>query len=233
MTQVGSGLYGSIKTAVIRIARLSAACAPVSGASEGAASKAIISMQAQAEYETGTEYTQKNGQGDLLISVKDEDKLKRLNLSLEMATRDFELISLMTGATLVTSGGTNYGIQRRGVGATAPQPVSMEIWTKVGQSAGTCAATASGQYFRHIYPKVTWTLGDTDLGDAVATVRMTGVAEGNPNWTSNGPFNDWYYGAIDGTTPEIWALDPVYSDPVTSIVPSSGTAGGFITVPAQ
>lgn len=236
MTQVNP-LYGSIQVAVIRVAQLSSACAPISGSSKGAASKAIISIQAQAEYETGQEYVQKNGTGDLMVSVKANDKLKRLNLTAEIATRDFELIQIMTGATLITSGGTTFGIARAGIGDVAPNPVSVEAWTKVAQSAGSCAGETTGQWYRTVYPKSVWTLGDTDLGDSVATVKMTGVAEGNPNWTGNGPFNDWPFGAIPSASPELWTIDPTYTDPAAAIgsggVLASGALGGYVAVPAQ
>lgn len=235
-TQAGDGLYGSIKAAVIRVGKLSGACVPLSGANMGAASKAVITMQATADYETGDEFNQKNGNGDLLISVKDNDKLKRLNLQLELATRDYELISVMTGATLLASGGVTYGIARLGTASSTPSPVSMEIWTKVAQASGSCAATGSGQWFRHVYPKVVWTLGDSEFGNSVATVKMTGVAEGNPNW-GNGPFNDYPdYTAVPSDTPEFEFLDPTYDTPAAvtgsgGVLPALG--GGFLTVPAQ
>ena len=236
MAQAGNGLYGSIKAAVIRVARLDASCSPISGATNGAASKAVIMLQAQAEYETGEEFTQKNGLGDLMISVKDNDKLKRMNLTMELATRDFELLEIMTGATLLASGGTTMGISRRGTSLTTPDPVSVEIWTKVATSSGSCVATGSGQWFRNVYPKVVWTLGDTDFGNSIATVKMTGVAEGNPNWGANGPFNDWAYTAIPSDTPEAWVLDSAYSSPADvaangGVLPAA--LGGYLAVPAQ
>jgi hypothetical protein len=236
MAQAGNGLYGSIKAAVIRVARLDASCSPISGSINGAASKAVIMLQAQAEYETGEEFTQKNGLGDLMISVKDNDKLKRMNLTMELATRDFELLEIMTGATLLTSGGTTFGVSRRGTSVETPNPVSVEIWTKVATSSGSCVATGSGQWFRNVYPKVVWTLGDTDFGNSIATVKMTGVAEGNPNWGANGPFNDWNYTAIPNDTPEAWVLDSYYSSPATvsgsgGVLPAA--LGGYLLVPGQ
>lgn len=235
-TQAGDGLYGSIKAAVIRAGRLSSACVPLSGATNGAASKAVITLQATADYETGDEFNQKNGNGDLMIAVKDNDKLKRLNLQMELATRDFELINILTGATLLASGGVTYGFARLGTAAATPSPVSLEIWTKVAVSSGSCVTTGSGQWFRHVYPKVVWTLGDSDFGNSVATVKLTGVAEGNPNW-GNGPWNDYpAFTSVPSDTPEFEFLDPVYTDPTLAsgsggVLPSAG--GGFLSVPAQ
>jgi hypothetical protein len=171
-----------------------------------------------------------------MISVKDNDKLKRMNLTMELATRDFELLEIMTGATLLVSGGTTFGVSRRGTSVETPNPVSVEIWTKVATSSGSCVATGSGQWFRNVYPKVVWTLGDTDFGNSIATVKMTGVAEGNPNWGANGPYNDWYYTAIPNDTPEAWVLDSYYSSPATvsgsgGVLPAA--LGGYLTVPAQ
>jgi hypothetical protein len=234
--QVGNGLYGSIKAAVVRVAKLSASCAPISGANNGAVSKAVVQLQAQAQYETGTEYTQKNGLGDILFSVKDSDKLKNLTLNLEIATRDFELIALMTGATPIVSGSYTAGLARRGTSQSAPNPVSLEVWTKVASGTGTCV-TGSGQWFRTVYPKVEWTLGDTDYGASIATYRMTGVAEGNPNWGASGPFSDFptgYTGISNfNDSPEFQFIDTQYTDPALAkgsggVMNSAG--GGYIDV---
>jgi hypothetical protein len=238
MAQAGNGLYGSIKVAVVRVARLNAACTPISGATNGAASKAIVRLQASAELETGQEYQQKNGSGDILISVKDEDRLKRMNLQLELATRDFELIELLTGATAITSGASGgvVGISRRGIGLAAPSPVSVEIWTKVATSAGSCASVGTAQWFRNVYPKVVFSMGDSEFGDSVAMTMLTGVAEANPNW-GNGPFNDWpAYTALPATSAEVLVLDSTYTDPAETVanggvLPASG--GGYLTVPVQ
>lgn len=236
MAQVGNGLYGSIKAAVVRVAKLSASCVPISGANNGAVSRAIVQLQAQAQYETGTEYTQKNGLGDILFSVKDSDKLKNLNLNLEIATRDFELIALMTGATPIVSGSLTSGLARRGTGQTSPGAVSVEVWTKVASGTGTCV-TGDSQWFRTVYPKVEWTLGDTDYGASIATYRLTGVAEGNPNWGSTGPFSDFptgYTGISNfSDSPEFQFIDTAYSDP-TKVKGSGGVmnsaGGGYISV---
>jgi hypothetical protein len=238
MAQAGNGLYGSIKVAVVRAARLDASCTPVSGATNGAASKAIVRLQAAAENEAGQEYQQKNGSGDILISVKDEDRLKRMNLQLELATRDFELIELLTGATAISSGasGGTIGISRRGVGSAAPSPVSLEIWTKVATSAGSCATAGSAQWFRNVYPKVVFSMGDSEFGDSVAMVMLTGIAEANPNW-GDGPFNDWpAYTTIPSNAPEAIVLDDTYADPAQTtanggVLPAAG--GGYLAVPSQ
>ena len=65
---------------------------------------------------------------------------------------------------------------------------------------------------------------------------MTGVAEGNPNWGANGPYNDWYYTAIPNDTPEAWVLDSAYSSPA-EVAASGGVLpaalGGYLLVPGQ
>jgi len=197
---------GSAKVCALRVARLDDNCLSVPGATGGAVSTAIVRLQSTAEYESGQEFLQKNGCGDICLSLRDLDKLKRMNLSMELCTRDLELIEILTGATLYTVGGSISGLARRGVGADDPAAVSLELWTRAIDTSGSCQ-TAAQRWWRWVYPRATFTLGDTTLENGIAMVQLTGFAEPNPYW-GNGPWNDWPATAFpDATSPEHFVLD--------------------------
>lgn len=226
MTQIG--VWGSAKACALRVARLGTDCAPVVGATNGVATSAIIRLAATANVEAGEVYQLKNGCGSIAVRSRESDKLTDMGLTLDLATRDFELIELLTGATLLLNAATpvkNIGIARRGVGATNPSFVSLEVWTQSIDDGGVCAVGGVNPgWFRVIYPRATFTLGDTTVENGVATVSLTGFGTQNPQW-GNGPWNDYpATGTLPTTVAEAIILDAA-GPPVLQ--------NGYIAVPAQ
>lgn len=206
--------------------RLNSACGIVKGANNAVASTAIVRLQSTPEYETGDEFIQKNGCGDICLYVKNADKLKRMNLTLELCTRDMQMLELLTGGQLILSGTEVIGFSRRGVGAADPNPVSIELWTRAipTGTSGACPETGAAQasWWRWVYPRATFTLGDVTHENGIGLVSLTGFADPNPFWT-NGPFNDWPGNAFpDPDSPEHFVLDTV-GPPTTQC--------GYISVP--
>ena len=104
---------GSARVCALRVVRLDSNCSIVKGANNAVVSTAIVRLQATPEYDTGDEFIQKNGCGDICLYIKNLDKLKRMNLTLDLCTRDMELIELLTGASLYTDAGDVIGVARR------------------------------------------------------------------------------------------------------------------------
>lgn len=149
-----------------------------------------------------------------------------MNLTLDLCTRDMELIELLTGAGLYTDGSDIVGVHRRGIGASDPDPVSLELWTKAipsGQSGACPQPGAGAAWWRWVYPRATFTLGDVTHENGIGLVTLSGFADPNPYWT-NGPFNDWPADELlDPESPEHFILDSV-GPPATQC--------GYITVPS-
>jgi hypothetical protein len=197
---------GSAKVCALRVARLADDCTAIPGSTNGAVSTAIVRLQSSPEYDTGQEFLQKNGCGDICLSLRDLDKLKRMTLQMELCTRDLELIEILTGATLYTVDGEVAGLARRGVGADDPAGVSLELWTRAIDTQGSCGVGGQ-RWWRWVYPRATFTLGDTTLENGIATVNLSGFAEPNAVW-GNGPWNDWPASAFpDPDSPEHFVLD--------------------------
>jgi hypothetical protein len=149
-------------------------------------------MASTPEYEAGQEYTQKDGCGALCVNFRDGDVLKRMTLELELCTRDIELISLLTGATIHYDDSETpapIGFSRRPGSAGSPPKVAVEVWTRNVSSAGLCTVTTTAPYTRVIWPAAEFTLGEQAFANEVATVRLTGFGEGNPLFT-DGCWND-------------------------------------------
>jgi hypothetical protein len=221
---------GTAKACGLRVSRLSSTCGCIAGTNNTVMTSALIRMDASPEYETGDDYTLKNGCGDICLSLKDCDQLKRMNLELELCTRDMELLELLTGASIYSyddgSGAQAYGYSRRGVGAACPDPVSVEIWSKVIDNTGACSTLTdpTPQYWRTVWPRATFTLGDVSFANEIATINLSGFAEPNPAF-GNGCHNDVLTGVtLDPTSPEHYFLDPLG-------LPA--TACGYIDTPVQ
>lgn len=216
---------GSARVCALRVTRLDSTCQIVKGANNAVASTAIVRLVSSPQYETGDEFIQKNGCGDICLYVKNADKLKRMNLTMELCTRDMQMLEMLTGASLYTDAGSVIGLSRRGVGETDPDPVSLELWTKAipTGTSGACAAVGAAQWWRWVYPRATFTLGDVTHENGIGLVSLTGFADPNPYWV-NGPFNDWPADEIlDQESPEHFVLDSV-GPPTTQC--------GYITVPS-
>lgn len=217
---------GSARVCALRVTRLDSTCQIVKGANNAVSSTAIVRLVSSPEYETGDEFIQKNGCGDICLYVKNADKLKRMNLTMELCTRDMEMLEMLTGASLYTGAAGVIGLSRRGVGADDPDPVSLELWTKAIPSgtSGACAAVGAGaSWWRWVYPRATFTLGDVTHENGIGLVSLSGFADPNPYWV-NGPFNDWPANQIlDQESPEHFVLDTV-GPPTTQC--------GYITVPS-
>jgi hypothetical protein len=217
---------GSARVCALRVTRLDEYCQFVTGAGNAVVSSAIVRLQSSPEYETGDEFIQKNGCGEVQLVVKTLDKLKRMNLQMELCTRDMELMELLTGGTLYTEGADVTGFARRGVGASDPNPVSLELWTKAiptGTGGGCPDPNAGAAWWRWVYPKATFTLGDVTHENGIGLIQMTGYAEPNVYW-GNGPFNDWPADELlQEDSPEHFVLDSV--GPPTS-------ACGLVSVPS-
>ncbi len=228
MAQV-TGAHGQYAVGAVRTSRVDSACQFVEGAGNSVAQKCVISFTASPEREDGSEYTCKDGLGEICWTVKNGDKEKRMNLDAEFCIRDLEMIELMTTATLaLDAGGDAIGIERQGINAAANTGASFEAFAKVGYGQGTCPPVVVGetvpQWWRFTYGRTTWFLGDTTLEDGVQNISMTGYAEANPSF-GNGPFDDYPATAGMGAdTIESVLLDAA-GPPVTQV--------GYIDTPVQ
>lgn len=219
--------WGSARACVLRVIRLDANCNFVRGSTAGVVTAGLVKLMAAPEWQTGQEYLQLNGCGDVCIQFKDCDRLKRMTLDIELCLRDLELLELLTGGQLFTDGNPitphTIGMSRRGIGLTCQSPVSIEVWTKAVNAAGDCVpGTGSGVYWHWVYPKAFVNIDSVTHENNVGQVVLKGFGENNPNWYK-GAFNDWPAAqGLDPTAAEAFVLD--------AFIPTTGC--GYVTVPA-
>lgn len=133
----------AIKASVIRLVKLDACGAPVTGAESAVVvSDGFVSVSPSPQYEDGTEFLLKKANGGLCINEKDPRELKRVELEIIWCAIDPDAQVIITGERLLTNGtpATGTGV------AFGEGPIttrfSLELWQPV---AGSAACSPSGQ----------------------------------------------------------------------------------------
>lgn len=172
----------------LRVARLEANGVPDPGAGNLYVTDALTSLAVDPQIEEGDEHIVKNACGALCLNIKDCDRLKRLNLTLGLCYPDPELMELLAGGTVLTSGAAK-GYAYPEIGTTAcPNGVSVEVWAKRFDSGG--APESAFPYEWYVIPRAYFQHGRRTFENGPITVELTGFAIENENWF-NGPLNNW------------------------------------------
>lgn len=151
--------------------------------------EALISISSAPDVLAGTVIQQKNGSGNICMHRRSDDQTLAYNLSMSLCQLDAELIEMLTGATLVTSGGVTVGLQRPKIGSVKPA-VCVEAWAEA-RDTHEQVVTANGLLWVHwIWPHVKWTAGQHTMEEGALVVPLTGYAEENDSM-GTGPAADW------------------------------------------
>lgn len=149
----------------MRVTRLDANGATPAGASNMIVTDGLIKLDSKVVLSSGEDFEVKNACGAISYSYKDDDKFKRLDLSLTYIRPDMELSEMMAAGTLIVSGGNSIGYSAPAVGAGTGPGVCIEVWSKAIIGGGL----APGRTFT----------------DAVTTSASTTLTSGTANFTSN------------------------------------------------
>lgn len=149
-----------------------------------------ISLDFSFNIEDGEERTLKNACGDICAFYSTLDNLKNIEIDLELCKLDPELLNLLTGHTMINSGGTNIGMDI--TGGTIPNGdagVCLELWSKAWNGSELTADPYS--YIRWVFPRVRLQFNqDFSLGEGFATLSLSGDTQTNSN-IGTGPWEDW------------------------------------------
>jgi len=225
--------FGSLQVCALRVAKLNAAGSPVTGASNGYVSDALVMAKVTTEIEEGDEFTLKNGCGSICQTFKDCDRVKRVTVEMELCQLDSELLSLITNGSNITkiSSGDSIGYELPEANDVCSNGVSLELWTKAwdGSAQATPVSVGAGgltpAYWHWVMPSVKFQIGDLTLENEILKVPVKGFGNANPRITANGPFDDWPSDIVarGGITSSAgWFLD--------SVIPTATC--GFINVPS-
>jgi hypothetical protein len=182
---------GSLFALGMRLTRLGADGSPLIGPENSYVTDSLVQLEIGLEYEDGNEITQRNGSGDLCLTYKAPDSLKRGTISsLQVCTPDPVILGFLTGGTIILDDDDNpIGYAAPKVGSDPlPNGVSIEFWTR-----GIIDGSSQG-YFWWAVPKAKVRPSDgwTISGEDPLLPELEGTSEQNPNW-GDGPDNNWIW----------------------------------------
>lgn len=201
----------SIKGNVVRLTRLDACGAPVVGSCSSLVSECFVSVTISGEYEAGTEFVQKNAWGDLCISDKDPDILKRVNVAMQFSELNPDALDFVTDSTSVVDTGTTVGSTWGSAANDAA--FAVEVWTKA-TGAACSTSTPSWGYFLIPFIRNGKLDGDLTIQNDVLSVSLMGEAFPAPD---------------DGTGKSTWDEGPYPTNPFLVTFPELEIFGYVVT----
>lgn len=204
---------GSVQACATRFARLNSNGSRAIGPNNTYVTDALITFQFDPELSTGDDFEQENACGSPCITYKDCDRLKRLNLTMDVCTTDPELTEIIIGdggVLLRDLGGNSRGFGMAHVGEpTCPYGVSVEIWSKHIVDGDQ---DPNFPWIRWVLPRTKWQIGARAIGNDVMTHPFTGQASESTLWGS-GPGGSWPY--VSDRLAQ-WAFDTEANLPATA-----------------
>lgn len=228
---MSANCVGSLQVCRLRVAQLTAGGLPDAGSDTGYVSDAIIQANITVELESGDDFVLKNGCGNLCQTFKDADRVKRVNIDMELCQLDSELVGLLVGADTFTDGGETIGASLPSSTDTPSYGVALELWTKAWDSNQQANASLIGGssndvlYFRWFFPFVRFQLGAMTLQNDILRIPVAGYGQENDDMPAEGPFQDFPNGVESAggiVTAGGWFLDDT--------LPAAQC--GYISVPA-
>lgn len=189
-----------IKASVMRLIKLNACGAPVTGASSSVVvSDGFVSISPSPQYEDGTEYLTKKANGALCVNDLDPPQLKRVDLEMIWCVMDPDAQVIQTGERLLyASGGVTGTGVAYGEGEITTR-YSLEVWQPVS-GVNACNADGQQQYVYWAFPHV----GNAKVGDFAFengvfnfTISSTTFAANTAWGTGPGSAGPWITAAVE------------------------------------
>lgn len=174
----GNDNAGSIQACALRVTRLGGDGSSPAGANSMIVTDSLITLGVSVQKEDGEEFIVKNACGAIKHSYKDDDKFKRLDLSLNFTDPDVELLEMTTGGTLITSGGMSIGYALQAVGAGSGNGVCVEAWSKAWKGGG---APAPSVFTDFVTTSGSTTISSSSANFSSVDVGRTVTGSGIPN----------------------------------------------------
>lgn len=207
----------------MRIIRLDSCGVPVTGTGGMVVTDGFVQVEASQDYEDGTEYELRNAQGDFCVNEQGADQFRRSNLTIQFCAVDPDIVNLITGATVITTGAPVTGTGFWVVEGAVEQRFSLEVWQTISGQA--CV----GSTLRHVY----WAwpnlfggrFNDFTIEDDVLEWQLSArTAQANSLWgTGPGPAPDWISAVPTGAH---------YGFNIAALPLPATTGCGAVTLPA-
>jgi hypothetical protein len=130
----------------MRITRLTECGVPVTGAGGLVVTDGFVQVEVSHDYEDGTEYEVRNAAGGYCVNERGPDQYKRSSLTIQFCSIDPDVVNLITGATVITTGAPATGTGFWVTEGTVTQHFSLEVWQNVSGNACSSAIPASAYW---------------------------------------------------------------------------------------
>lgn len=148
-------------------------------------SKGFVQVALTAEVETGTELTQQNADGELIVNDQSRHSFKRWTGTIEFAEVDPELISLLTKVTLETDAAGDV-VGYRSVEGLIENNFALEVWS--GLADQDCSEGEEFGYF--LLPFVGGgTVGNITIENGVSTFNIENMFTRSGGEWGIGPYD--------------------------------------------
>lgn len=187
----------------------------------------VIKSDASRVVDTGQTDTQRDGDGNVCNTKTNPDVVTGIRGSLELCVFDAELIEVLTGARLLTSGGTTIGFEEPSASATQ-RKIEFHTWSRAWSGSGQAAAPYN--YLHAVYFATKWRLGDTTFEENALKIPLSFTGESNLN-INIGSFDDIPPLVVgDGFSAQFLANDvPVATDAPYN---GHGLSCGYVDTPS-
>lgn len=181
----------SIAGTAIRVTRLQASGAIATGATASYVLQSFISVSFTPEYEDGDEFTQKDANGNVCVTYKSPDTLKRVSLQVAICNPDPEFTEITSGGLILATGEESVGYASAEIGVNAtPNGVGLEVWSKAIKNG---KPTATNPYWHWLFPYVVLRpSGDRVLENGLLANTFEGWGVGNLEF-GDGPDSSWLF----------------------------------------
>lgn len=183
--------YASKDILRMRIARLTATGAPLTGAGNGYVTDATVQIERTPRVEAGEQFIQRNGAGGICQTAQERDIVTGQDLTVQICTNDLALIAMMNDAVAPTDGTGVMGYLERGIRDGVARPVCVEFWSYAWDGGAQASIGGSAQYWQRVIPFVTFVHAQTTYARGLQVITLNGKGSENAAITANGPFNDW------------------------------------------
>lgn len=217
--------YNSADLLAVRLSILDTDGSPLCSEIDGTVyTMTPISLQVTPTVDTGESVTTRTGSGEICYTRTDPDVETGADLVLTLCNFDPEFIALAVGAEVIPSGPDNIGWAK---GTQTAPAVESHFWTRTKDGSSNVAAPNT--YWHHVFPNVTWTLGNYTLARDNLQMVLNGTATESSTLDTGG-FSD-----VPVVTDPYWVMaftaDDI-PDPTVAPYNANGLACGFVDTPA-
>lgn len=191
---MASDLCGaSLQACAMRLTRLLPSGIPKPGADNLVVTDALVEATVTPVYSDGVDLEKITANGKVKFAYKDDDRFKRVDLDLTVASIDPTVAELLAGGEVLDSGTLDgYGFPAVGsgnnCGVGGRDGVSIELWTRNLVEGGFTDPITP--YLHWVFPRTFMRLAPRTFNNDIMDVQFTGFGIENRNWF-DGPTGDW------------------------------------------